>query len=90
MKTAPGVKVGAPLLTESPVNMECRLMKSVEVAGSSILVGEVVWIHVRDDLIAGGGGSPPLIDVSRLAPIARLAGDSYSRLGEVFDRGRKG
>lgn len=88
LETAPGVKVRAPLLTGSPVNLECRLMKTVEVAGSSVLIGEVVWIHVRDDLVSGDADRR-VIDVSRLSPIARLDGDDYSRLGEVFSRSRK-
>jgi flavin reductase (DIM6/NTAB) family NADH-FMN oxidoreductase RutF len=86
LRTAPGVKVAAPLLADSPVSMECRLMKSVEAAGTSILVGEVVWFHVRDDLMAGAPGSPRVIDAARLAPIARLGGDSYCRLGAIFER----
>ncbi len=89
LKTAPGVKVRAPLLAGSPVNLECRLMETVEAAGSSILIGEVVWVHVRDDLIGGGPGSPLVIDPSRLAPIARLGGDSYCRLGAIFERTRR-
>ncbi len=87
LRIAPGVKVGAPLLADSPVNLECRLMQVVDLAGSSIIAGEVVWIHVRDDLLvdASGAGGEKVIDVARLGPIGRLSGSSYARLGEVFD-----
>lgn len=79
---APSVKIAAPRIAESPVNLECRLVEIHEVAGTAIIVGEVVWIHVRDDLIAPGN----VIDIDRLRPIARLGGDGYSRLGEVFEK----
>lgn len=85
----PSVKVAAPRVAESPVNLECRLLEIHEVAGTAIIVGEVVWIHVRDEVLAarpeGAKGGVPLIDVLKLRPVARLGGSDYSRLGEVFE-----
>ena len=87
LTTAPSVKVRAPRITESPVNLECRLAHVFEAAGTAIIVGEIVWIHVRDDLVMESAhGGPPLIDASRLKPIGRLGGDAYAKLGEIFDR----
>jgi len=88
---APSVKVAAPRIAESPVNLECRLLEIHEVAGTAIIVGEVVWIHLRDDLVATSpdgaeGTSGHVIDIGRLRPIARLGGDGYTRLGEVFEK----
>lgn len=90
IETAPAVKVGAPLLPASPVNLECRLLKVIEIAGSAIIVGEVIWIHARDDLLIEPppGGQIKVIDASRLRPIARLGGDWYARLGELFEKKR--
>ena len=93
LRTGPGVKVRAPILLDSPVNMECRLSQTLEVAGTAILLGEIVWMHVRDDLVAerpAAGGGPPsmVIDVGRLKPVARLGGDDYAPLGEIFERKR--
>ncbi len=88
MRTAPAVKVRAPLIADSPLNMECRLMNVFEVAGCAIIVGEVVWVHARDDLILDVDGGAPVIDIARLKPIARLGGDQYARLGEVFRKGK--
>jgi len=83
LASAPGVKVKAPRLLDSPVNMECRLSRIVDVAGSAIIVGEVVWVHVRDDLIENGAIQP-----QRLRPVARLGGDMYAHLGDIFERSR--
>lgn len=90
LDTAPAVKVKAPLLPASPVNLECRLLKVVEIAGSAIIVGEVVWIHARDDLLVDPpeGGDAKVIDPARLKPIARLGADWYARLGDLFERKR--
>lgn len=93
LRTAPGVKVKAPLLLDSPVNMECRLTQVLEVAGSAVIVGEIVWIHVRDDLVieapsTGGAPASKVIDVSRLKPIGRLGGDQYVRPGVIFEKKR--
>ena len=89
LKTAPGIKVKAPRLLDSPVNIECRLTQVVEVANAAIIVGEIVWIHVRDDLmVPAATGSPGVIDITKLKPVGRLGGDQYVRLGEVFERRR--
>ncbi|HEY3174704.1 MAG TPA: flavin reductase family protein [Candidatus Polarisedimenticolia bacterium] len=88
LTTAPGVRVKAPRIVESPVNLECRLAQVVEVAGSAIIIGEIVWIHVRDDLMIPGGGGPGVIDPAALKPVGRLGGDLYATLGEVFERRR--
>ena len=93
LRTGAGVKVKAPLLLDSPVNMECRLTQVLEVAGSAVIVGEIVWMHVRDDLIVEGpsaGGAPAcrVIDVARLKPIGRLGGDYYMKPGVVFEKKR--
>jgi flavin reductase (DIM6/NTAB) family NADH-FMN oxidoreductase RutF len=90
LKTAPAVKVKPPRLIESPVNLECRLMQAIEVAGAAIIVGEIVWIHVRDDLMTpDGDGGPGVIDAGRFQPIGRLGGDLYTTLGAIFARSPK-
>jgi flavin reductase (DIM6/NTAB) family NADH-FMN oxidoreductase RutF len=90
LATAPSVHVKPPRIADSPVNMECRLMQIVEVAGTAIIVGEVVWMHVRDELMVESKTCPgaKVIDPARLSPIARLGDDDYARLGEIFTRQR--
>jgi len=43
-----GVKVNAPLIRESPVNIECKVVKEVEVGDHIWFIGEVQATHVRD------------------------------------------
>jgi len=88
LKTTPSARVRPPRIEASPVNMECRLIEVAEIAGGAIIVGEVVCMHVRDDLMIDSPTSPGsrVIDARRLRPVARLGDDDYVRLGEVFTR----
>jgi flavin reductase (DIM6/NTAB) family NADH-FMN oxidoreductase RutF len=43
-----GVKVNAPLIKESPVNIECRVVKEVEAGDHVWFIGEVLAAHVRE------------------------------------------
>ena len=69
---------------ESPVNMECQLMQIVNVGdaqkGSSIIIGEILRFHIEEKLFDNYR-----IDISKMHPIGRLAGNSYSRTRDIFD-----
>ncbi len=79
---APSVKVRTPRVTAAPIAIECRLERLLEVgrAPSDVIFAEALYFHVRADLIADGK-----IDMRRLHPLARLAGLTYARLGEIMD-----
>ena len=52
LTTVPSVRVKPPRIAESPVALECELMQIVELGSSNGLVlGRVVAMHVRDDVI---------------------------------------
>ncbi len=81
--------VTPPRVAESPISMECRLIQIVELGpeaagGGSLVIGEVLRFHVRDDLIEDGR-----IDTEALAPVGRLAGAEYTTLGRRFTLERK-
>jgi flavin reductase (DIM6/NTAB) family NADH-FMN oxidoreductase RutF len=81
----PADKVAAPRVAESPVAMECRLERIVEVgrAGTAVIIGEIVLWHVRDDLLVNGR-----LDTGRLDAIGRMAGSGYVRTRDRFDMPR--
>jgi len=82
---APGERVRAPRISECPASLECRAVQIIELGRSrhSLVIGEVLFAHVRDDLYRDG-----TLDVVRLRPVGRLAGNQYCRLGEVFELDR--
>ena len=43
-----GAKGNAPLIDESPVSIECRVVKEVEVGDHVWFMGEVLAVHVRE------------------------------------------
>ncbi len=82
---APSIKVKAPRVAESPVNMECRLKQVVALGrdgenGNGLVIGEIVLLHIRDDLIDGHR-----INHQRLKPTGRLAGSMYCRTDDIFE-----
>jgi len=83
LTAAASEKIRAPRIAESPVNLECQVTQVVEVGRNSLVIGKVLVVHVRDDLWRDG-----TIDVARLRPVARLAGNEYCRLGETFELDR--
>ncbi len=78
----PSKLVGAPLIEESPVNFECRLLQTVPLPKSpyTLIIGRVVLMHVRSDLLQPNGR----IDARRLAAIGRMTGNSYIRTNDLF------
>lgn len=81
---APSEVVRAPRVAESPINMECRLLQTVDLGdrpGSTTLVlGRVVRFHVWDALYDQGR-----IRHEAFHAVGRLAGASYTRTRDTFD-----
>ncbi|MFP4644173.1 MAG: flavin reductase family protein [Spirochaetales bacterium] len=77
-----------PRIAGAPVCFECAFDREVAVGagpGSATLVlATVRHVHVDDALI----DENLYIDVERLAPVGRLAGNQYCRLGEIFSLDR--
>lgn len=78
LTAVPSVRVQAPRVAESPVHLECRLYREVEVGDTTLVLGEIVYIDVDDAVLTDGR-----IDPEKLRPIARLGGDGYADLGRV-------
>ena len=76
--------VRAPRVAESPVNMECSLQQVVNLGEGDhqhgLVIGEVVLLHIRDDIIDGHRVNHQL-----LKPTGRLAGSMYCHTADVFE-----
>ena len=82
---APSVKVQAPRVAESPISLECRLQQIIPVGRGphSLVLGEIVYFHIRDDLYVDGR-----IDMYNLHPVGRLAGHLYTHVHDIFEMKR--
>jgi flavin reductase (DIM6/NTAB) family NADH-FMN oxidoreductase RutF len=87
LHAVPGVKVRAPRLAEAPISLECRLDRIVPVGHGphSLILGEIVYWHVRDEIYDQATGR---IDLHRLRPVGRLAGNSYAHIHDIFEMKR--
>ena len=85
----PSQMIRAPRVKESPINLECKLYKLIEVGpsesgGGFLVIGEIVLFHIKDDLLSKGR-----INTELLNPIGRLSGTEYTTLGKLFSLPRK-
>lgn len=80
-------EIAAPRVAESPVSFECRVTQILQLQGASgqtvetwLVLGEVVAIHIAQDLLQGG-----VYDTAAAHPILRGGGaGDYFELGERF------
>lgn len=72
-----------PRVGESPISMECRLHRIIELGVTSFVVGEILRAHVKDEVLTDGR-----VDIEKLRPLARLGGDGYSVVREVVQMPR--
>ena len=78
----PSKLVKPPRIKESPIHFECKVVHTVELPNTkgehlyTVVFGEVVGIHIADDLIMDNGQ----IDIGRLHPIARMGYQDYTEV----------
>lgn len=72
-------RVSPPRVAASPASIECRLHSTVELGESTLVLGEVVAITVRDEVLHD---SHPTIE--GLAPLSRLGRDEWGLPPEVI------
>ena len=84
LSPAPSDLVKAPRVAESPVNLECKLNQIISLGECShahgLVIGEVVLVHVRDDII-----DVHRINHNLLKPVGRLAGNMYCYTGDTYE-----
>ena len=75
--------VRSPRVGESPVSLECRLHRVIELGDAFFTVGEIVRAHVADEVLTDGR-----VDIAKLRPAGRLGGDGYSIVRDVVHHAR--
>ena len=54
----------APMIMECPINMECRLIKTIDFQSHDVFIGEPVATYCDEEIITDG-----LVDIAKLKPI---------------------
>ncbi len=81
----PARLVKPPLVKDSPIHLECLYHQTVELPSTTpgtrnaIVLGRVVGVHIKDEVLTDG-----MVDMSKIAPIARLGYMDYTRVDTVF------
>lgn len=75
--------VKPPRVVESPVAMECRLHQEVHLGSAFFVVGEILRVHVADEILTNGR-----VDAAKLRPVGRLGGEGYCVVHDVVLRSR--
>lgn len=78
--------VKPPRVAASPVSLECKYVKTVELPGHdnaaggyAIVVGEVIGVHVDDSFIEDGR-----VNTAAMQPITRMGYSEYAVVTEAF------
>ena len=81
LEPAACVNVKPPRVAASPIALECKYVQTVDLprtpdgARQAMVIGEVIGIHIADEVIVDGR-----IDVAKVDPLARLGYLDYARL----------
>jgi flavin reductase (DIM6/NTAB) family NADH-FMN oxidoreductase RutF len=83
----PSDLVSPPRVKESPIQMECRLFRVLDVGEppntTGLVLGEIVRFHLRDDLYQDGH-----VDPEMFAPLGRMGRQDYCRTTSRFSMKR--
>ena len=72
----------APMISQCPINMECRLIETVDFPEHDIFIGKIVETYCEEQCLTQG-----VVDIAKVRPILFVASDkNYWRLGEQFAR----
>lgn len=81
--------IGPPQVAESPISFECKIYQildfGTETAGGSLVIGEIVSVHLAEDVLRNGRIDGRLLDM-----VGRLGGTQYTRTRERFEMERPG
>ena len=68
----------APMISECPINVECRLIKTIELSHNELFIGEIVGVYMEEKYITD---TKP--DIRKIDPLVFEEGlGNYWKLGE--------
>jgi len=81
--------VKAPSVKDSPVNLECKLVKTIKLKSkskksSTMIIGEVIGIFIKDKFIKNNR-----VDSASMRYIARMGYDEYTTVASKFNLKRR-
>jgi flavin reductase (DIM6/NTAB) family NADH-FMN oxidoreductase RutF len=86
LEMIPSLLVKPPRVAASPVHLECKFHSTLTLPGNHfervhhVVVGRVVGVHIRDDVLTSDGK----VDVLKIKPLARLGYFDYTTVDSLF------
>jgi len=75
----------APLIEECPLNLECKVIHTVEVGSHTVFIGEIMETHANEDCLTN---DKP--DIKKIDPIIYATGSrQYHKVGDEIGRAYK-
>lgn len=88
LTTSPSEKVKPPRVAESPVHLECVVRQILSFGtgaiAANLVIGEVVLMHVSDELLDENGR----VDPRKFRTVARLGQDYWCHTSDLFEQKR--
>ena len=91
LEALPSRLVRPPRVKGSPVHFECRLHQVVRLPGRTpaaqhaVVIGQVVAVHIDDDVLTADGR----VDLLKMRPIARLGYQDYAAVEAIFQMAKR-
>lgn len=82
--------VKPPRVGEALISMECKVFHIHDLGGSALVLGEIVCIHLKDEVVQINPARDGQIsvDLDVLQPVGRLSGNLYSTIQDRFEIAR--
>jgi len=81
----PSAVVRPPRVAESPIQLECELIQIVPVGevrpgSGNVVIGRLVYAHIAEE----AWDASRHIDINKVQPVSRLAGNDYAPVRDIF------
>jgi flavin reductase (DIM6/NTAB) family NADH-FMN oxidoreductase RutF len=83
LSLAPSERVSVPRIAQAPVSMECTFMQEVVLGSFSLVLGQILLIHVQDEAVIDR--TRQYVDASKLDLIGRMEGAWYTKTTDRFE-----
>jgi flavin reductase (DIM6/NTAB) family NADH-FMN oxidoreductase RutF len=87
LEKLPSRLVKPPRVAASPIHLECKYHTTLVLPANApdtihnVVVGRVVGVHIRDDVITSEGK----VDILKIRPIARMGYLDYTTVDSIFE-----
>ena len=79
----PSIKVKPPRIAESPANLECRLAGTIEIGNTRIILGEIIYLHIKKEFLDHENQT---IHTDLISPVGRMNKNGvYTRTTDLFN-----